>query len=349
MSVGFKAVQWNKRKIIYDVILLAGVAVFIGAYMTIGALRTPPADMPAWIDLRINAFGTCAFVMLTIILMIGPLARLDPRFLPLLYNRRHFGVLTFLVALVHAYSVVDWFSAVGAMGDLVTEMTNNPKYGQFIGFPMKALGLFGLSVMFLLAATSHDFWLAFLTPRIWKAMHMALYVAYGVLVMHVALGVMQEDQRAFIPILLGGSFALVTGLHLAAAWRERQWEANRAILLYPENWIEVGPPDFIPDKCARVIATPSGERIAVFRDGNQIGALTNLCAHQNGPLGEGRIINGCVTCPWHGYEYRLEDGCAPPPFTEKLATYRVRLREGIIEVDPRALAPGTKAAIYLSA
>ena len=72
----------------------------------------------------------------------------------------------------------------------------------------------------------------------------------------------------------------------------------------------------------------------MFRDGNQIGALTNLCAHQNGPLGEGCIINGLVTCPWHGYEYRLADGCAPPPFTEKLATYRVRLRDGMIEVDP---------------
>ena len=63
----------------------------------------------------------------------------------------------------------------------------------------------------------------------------------------------------------------------------------------------------------------------MFRDGDRIGALSNLCAHQNGPIGEGRIIDGCVTCPWHGYQYRLEDGCAPPPFTEKLATYRVRV------------------------
>jgi putative ABC transport system substrate-binding protein len=79
--------------------------------------------------------------------MIGPLSRLSPRFLPLLYNRRHFGVLTFFVALAHAYSVVDWFAMQGAMGDLVTEMTNNPKFGQFIGFPIKALGLTGLSIL----------------------------------------------------------------------------------------------------------------------------------------------------------------------------------------------------------
>ncbi len=341
MSAGFQAVQWNARKLVYDAVLLAGVALFIGTFMTVGALRTPPADAPAWINLRIKAFGTCAFAMLTIILMIGPLARLDARFLVLLYNRRHFGVLTFLVALVHAWSVVDWFAVQGAMGDLMAEMTGSPNYGKFIGFPIKALGLTGLSIMFLLAATSHDFWLAFLTPRIWKALHMALYAAYGVLVMHVALGVMQEDRRVFIPLLLGGSFAAVTLLHLAAAWREREraQESN--------GWLTVGPPESIPDQAARIVVAPDGERIAVFRDGDRIGALTNVCAHQNGPIGEGRIINGCVTCPWHGYEYRLEDGCAPPPFSEKLATYRVRLRDGLIEVETNALPPGTPAAIRI--
>jgi len=51
-----------------------------------------------------------------------------------------------------------------------------------------------------------------------------------------------------------------------------------------------------------------------------------------------------VTCPWHGYQYRLEDGCAPAPFTEKLA-YRVRIAQGVVEVDPRALPPGTSAAM----
>ena len=116
-------------------ILLAGVALFIGTFMTVGALRNPPADMPAWINLRIKAFGTCAFVMLTIILMIGPLARLDPRFLPLLYNRRHFGVLTFLVALVHAYSVVDWFAVQGAMGDLIERDDRQPELRQVHRLP----------------------------------------------------------------------------------------------------------------------------------------------------------------------------------------------------------------------
>jgi len=41
------------------------------------------------------------------------------------------------------------------------------------------LGIAALLVLFVMAATSHDFWLSFLTPPVWKALHMSLYAAYG--------------------------------------------------------------------------------------------------------------------------------------------------------------------------
>jgi len=162
-------------------------------------------------------------------------------------------------------------------------------------------------------------------------------------VMHVALGIMQSDRNPLIPAMLAGGFACVTVLHLAAGWRERA--GDRCGKQTGDGWLLVGPPLSIPDKGACIVAAPDGERIAVFRDGTQIGALSNLCAHQNGPIGEGRIVDGCVICPWHGYYYRLEDGCAPPPYTEKLVTYRVRVARGMVEVDPRPLPAGTPAAI----
>jgi nitrite reductase/ring-hydroxylating ferredoxin subunit/DMSO/TMAO reductase YedYZ heme-binding membrane subunit len=339
MSVGFRAVQWNHTKIVYDVILLTAVALYIGAFLLIAYRLDPPKDLPAAIDLRIRAFGSCAFVMLTVILSIGPLARLDRRFLPLLYNRRHFGVLTFVIASLHVFFMLQWYAVQGALPNLVNELTTWADYAKFIGFPFKVLGIAALVVLFLMAATSHDFWLAFLTPRNWKALHMAVYAAYGLVVMHVALGIMQYVRTPLIPVMLFGGFGSVAVLHLLAARRERSSP------LAADGWIAVGTPASIPDKGARIVAAPGGERIAVFRDGAEIGALTNLCAHQNGPLGEGRIIDGCITCPWHGYQYRLVDGCAPPPFTERLATYRVRIRDGIVEVDPEALPPGTPASI----
>jgi nitrite reductase/ring-hydroxylating ferredoxin subunit/DMSO/TMAO reductase YedYZ heme-binding membrane subunit len=346
MSTGFRAVQWNRAKLVYDAILLAGVALYIGSYLVLAHRLDPPKDLPAAIDLRIRACGSCAFIMLTIILAIGPLARLDRRFLPLLYNRRHFGVLTFLVALAHVSFMIEWYVVQDTLPNLYNELTTVADYGKFIGFPFKALGLAALTVLFLMAATSHDYWLAFLTPPVWKALHMALYVAYGLVVMHVALGVVQYDRNPLIAGMLIVGFVTVTALHLLAGWRERM--GDRGSTAGRDGWLAVGPPLSIPDQGARIVAAPGGERIAVFRDGAQIGALSNLCAHQNGPIGEGRIIDGCVTCPWHGYQYRLADGCAPPPFTEKLATYRVRIANGVVEVDPRPLPPGTPAAIRLA-
>src|SRR4029077_14822991 len=167
------------------------------------------------------AFGSCAFLMLTVILSIGPLTRLDRRFLPLLYNRRHLGVLTFLIVCVHVWFMVEWYAVQNSLPNIVTELTTWPDYGKFIGFPFKVLGIIALLVLFLLASTSHDFWLNFFTPPVWKGFHMALYVAYGLVVMHVALGMMQYDHNPFIPAMLASGFACVTVLHLVAGWRQR--------------------------------------------------------------------------------------------------------------------------------
>jgi len=60
-----------------------------------------------------------------------------------------------------------------------------------------------------------------------------------------------------------------------------------------------------------------------------------------GPLGEGMIIDGCITCPWHGYQYNPENGQSPPPFTEKVKTYKVKIVKDIIWVNPEPLDEGT--------
>ena len=140
MSAGFKAVQWNRDKLVYDAILFASVAFSSGVHRDRGVAASAEGCR-RWIDLRIRVFGICAFLMLTIVLSIGPLARLSPRFLPLLYNRRHFGVLTFVIAALHASFMIEWYIAQNALPSLATELTKWPDYGKFIGFPFKVLGL----------------------------------------------------------------------------------------------------------------------------------------------------------------------------------------------------------------
>ena len=337
MSVGFQAVQWNRRKIVYDLVLVCAVVAYIASYMYFSRALAPPDKLPGWDDLRIQAFGSCAFFMISIILAIGPLARLHQRFLPLLYNRRHFGVLAFCIAAAHGFFVVDWFAIRGSLPDFWGEITDAANYTKFIGLTIKPLGIAALLIFFVMAATSHDYWLNVLSPPAWKAIHMAIYAAYGLIVMHVALGLMQHDRSPLIPIVLFGAGGGVAMLHIFAALKESKLDTGTPPR---DGWIRVGAPDSIADKRATIVATPGGERIAVFRDGARVGAVANHCAHQNGPVGEGEIIDGCITCPWHGWQYHLEDGRSPPPFNEELATYRVRLRDGVVEVQETPLKAG---------
>ena len=337
MSVAYKPVGWNANKIFYDVVLAAAVGLYLLIFFTI-AQRLAPAsrfDDPT-IDMR--AYGSCAFLMLSLILCIGPLARLDARFLPLLYNRRHFGVMTCAIAIVHARHVLAWYFAFSPVDPYVALLSSNTSFTRLAGFPFEIFGIAALLALILLAATSHDFWLAFLTPPVWKALHMSIYAAYACVVAHMSLGALLTPHWQAMHVIVPVCALTVVALHLAAARRQARLDGAAS----SSGWIDVGKPDRIADGRAIVVPIPDDESVAIFRSGDTLSAIANACRHQNGPLGEGRIIDGCVTCPWHGFQYRLEDGCAPPPFTEKLATYNMRLEEGTLRLDPRPNPPGTR-------
>jgi nitrite reductase/ring-hydroxylating ferredoxin subunit/DMSO/TMAO reductase YedYZ heme-binding membrane subunit len=328
MSVTYRAVGWNRAKRLYDLALACGVVAYLASFVVVGLLAHPSATIET---LLIRALGTAAFLLLHVVLSIGPLCRLRPRLLPLLYNRRHLGVTMFLLALAHGAFATVQFHAQGDLPALVSLLAGDP------GF--QTLGLAALVILFFMAATSHDFWLANLTPPAWKALHMGVYAAYALLVLHVALGALRSEVSPVLAVLTGAGMVWLLGLHLAAGLRERPLDRERPEV--PGGWIDAGPAAEIPDGRARIVCA-LGERIAVFRHGDRVSAVSNLCRHQNGPLGEGRILDGCITCPWHGYQYRPEDGRSPAPFTEKIATYAVRIDErGRVLVNARANPPGT--------
>ena len=100
--------------------------------------------------------------------------------------------------------------------------------GAMLCHTVQALGFFALLVLFLMAATSHDFWLHNLTAPIWKRIHMLVYVAYALLIGHVALGALQSETSPLLAALLGVGLAAVVTLHLAAAFREHRAGSSRA-------------------------------------------------------------------------------------------------------------------------
>lgn len=342
MSVGYVAVQWNRHKRIYDACVLGGIAGYLGVFLLVGKLLHAPPNAISDEILAMRALGTCAYLLLHLILCIGPLARLDKRFLPLLYNRRHLGVATFLVAAAHAAIATGFYHGFGVVSPFVSLLTSNTNYGSLSAFPFQVLGLVALLILFLMAATSHDFWLKNLGAAAWKCLHMLVYLAYALLVMHVALGILQTHRTPWLTALVVAGGVVVAGLHLIAGGRERRRDAGEAARASPgANWIDAGCVDDLAESHARTVTVGGAERIAIFRHNGCLSATTNVCAHQGGPLGEGRIINGCITCPWHGWQYRPADGQSPPPFTEKIVTHRVRVVGRRIEVDPTPLPPGT--------
>ena len=330
MSATYRAVSWNRAKKLYDAAIATGVLLYLALFVGVGFLFHPPATIETML---IRALGTLAFVLLHVILSIGPACRLDPRWLPLLYNRRHLGVTTFLVGLAHGTLVTVQFHALGDVPPLVSLLGGDP------GF--QTLGLIALVILFLLAATSHDFWLANLTAPVWKALHMGVYLAYALLVAHVALGALRSEVRPVLAIATAAGAAWLVSLHVAAARKERRRDVEGEH--GTDGWVDAGVALEIPDGRARIVCA-GGERIAVFRYGTSVVAVSNLCQHQNGPLGEGRVIDGCITCPWHGYQYMPETGRSPAPFTEKIATYDTRVVDGRVFVHPLAHPPGTAVA-----
>ncbi len=335
MSVKYVPVQWNANKWKYDAVLVVLVATYVLVFLRLGTTAGEFSQPTNAAILRMRAFGSCAFLMLTAILCIGPLARLDKRFAPILYNRRHFGVMATAVAFTHAAYVVGWYSAFAPLPKLEALLIANTSFGQLLGFPIEPLGIAALLILAVLAATSHDFWLAFLSAPVWKSLHLLIYPAYALVVAHVALGYFQDARNPAFALVFAGGALTVGGLHLLAWNRERRFAPCCA------DWIRACKPGDIPDKRAVIVTITKQERVAIFRSGNSFSAVSNTCAHQGGPLGEGKIVYGNVTCPWHGFSYKARSGCSPAPFTEKIPTYNMKLENGVLYVDARANQPGT--------
>lgn len=88
----------------------------------------------------------------------------------------------------------------------------------------------------------------------------------------------------------------------------------------------------IPEGEARVVTV--GERqLAVVNDGGTFRALDNVCVHRGGPLGEGVVDAGAITCPWHGWQYDLATGVARHRADVKVACFAVRVEGDAVTVE----------------
>src|SRR6266705_4700722 len=218
MGLEYTSVQWNRQKRLYDFVLAFGVGSFLILFSAVTKVLFPLITDEI---LLIRAFGAAAFVLLHIILCIGPLCRLNKKYLPLLYNRRHAGVTMCLLGLVHAVLIIITYHAGGDLNPILGIFRGSPLVGSIAGVPFQPFGFFALVILMLMAATSHDFWLANLSAPVWKSLHMLVYLAYGLLVLHVTFGVLQAEVNPIYVAVVAVGLVIVLGLHIIAAMQER--------------------------------------------------------------------------------------------------------------------------------
>jgi len=121
---------------------------------------------------------------------------------------------------------------------------------------------------------------------------------------------------------LGGHLSLAKGLGVDETAFEEP----------PESWTTVLRDADLPEGELRY-AEAGGVGVLVARVGGEVHAISNRCSHRGGPLDEGELHDGCVTCPWHGSVFRLADGgIERGPAAYPQPSWRVRVRDGAIEV-----------------
>lgn len=77
----------------------------------------------------------------------------------------------------------------------------------------------------------------------------------------------------------------------------------------------------------RKLVDVEGISIGVFHVDGQWHALQNSCLHRGGPVCNGSLENGILTCPWHGYQYSLFTGELLIDPAVKLPRYPVAIRD----------------------
>lgn len=100
------------------------------------------------------------------------------------------------------------------------------------------------------------------------------------------------------------------------------------------QFVKIACLDDVPSGVVRVFEA-HGRRVAVCNKDGHVYAIDDRCTHDNGPLGEGELVDGEIECPRHGARFDIQTGKAMClPAVGYVATYPIEVRDGEIWVGP---------------
>src|SRR5262249_46656714 len=89
------------------------------------------------------------------------------------------------------------------------------------------------------------------------------------------------------------------------------------------GWTAIARSKGVAGKPTRVLA--AGRPLVLFRASDGIHCLADICPHRSAPLSKGRVVDGAIECPYHGWRFAGSGRCTGMP--------------GLIGELPRALVP----------
>jgi nitrite reductase/ring-hydroxylating ferredoxin subunit/uncharacterized membrane protein len=113
---------------------------------------------------------------------------------------------------------------------------------------------------------------------------------------------------------------------------------------FPSGWHPMAQLSDLPDR-ELIKRDVAGLPLLVFREGDRVNVLSDVCSHLSGPLHEGKLKGGagsndggedgdpCVVCPWHRSTFSLRTGeVQAGPATSRQPTFETRVIGGLVEV-----------------
>lgn len=118
------------------------------------------------------------------------------------------------------------------------------------------------------------------------------------------------------------------------------------------DFIKVASLSELPEGCSKIVKV-NNSKVALFHFNGKITAIGNACLHKGGPLGLGCIEKKYgamyVTCPWHGWEYNIETGKAPPGYEDQQSVYEIKIEDDSILISEEPIVKSKTATHDLSA
>ena len=98
------------------------------------------------------------------------------------------------------------------------------------------------------------------------------------------------------------------------------------------NWHDVGGAAELAISPLRQV-TIGRTKIALTHKNGEFAAISGVCNHVGGPLGEGRLDGDYIVCPWHNWKFHWKSGKGEPGYEDDaVPAYAVRVENGRVLV-----------------